>query len=68
MLSFYLIDWNTFQDHEVTMLHHQDWPDGDDPKDPLSVFEMIHSLRILNPYCTVVHGSTGAGRTGKSNF
>ena len=64
MLLISLIDWNTSRDHMITMFHHLQWPDGADPQDPLTLFEMIHSLRKMNPYCTVVHGCAGAGRTG----
>ena len=58
------IDWDTDEEIEVIMYQHLNWPDGEDPKDPYALFEIIHSLKDLNPYCTVVHGCTGSGRTG----
>ena len=62
--SLSLIDWKTNEIHVVKMYHYQEWPDGGDPKDPFTLFDMIHRLKNMNPYCTVIHGSTGAGRTG----
>ena len=46
------------------MFHHLDWPEYDVPKDHLTLFEIIHSLKKMNSHCTLVHGSGGVGRTG----
>jgi protein tyrosine phosphatase len=46
------------------MLQHLNWSDGTAPKNPLTLFDMVHSLKKMDPDCTVVHGSTGVGRTG----
>ena len=46
------------------MLHHLNWSDGTAPKNTLTLFDMVHSLKKMDPDVTVVHGSNGVGRTG----
>ena len=46
------------------MFHHKDWPENSVPKDPLTLFEIIHSLEKMNSQCTLVHCGGGVGRTG----
>ena len=46
------------------MFHHLDWPENGVPKDPLTLFEIIHDLEKMNSQCTLVHCSGGVGRTG----
>ena len=61
-----LLDWSTTDPtyHTVTMLHHLNWPEGTAPKNTLTLFEMVHGLKKIDSDRTVVHGSTGVGRTG----
>ena len=46
------------------MFHHIGWPDFGVPRDPVTLFQIIHSLSEWNLKCTLVHCSAGVGRTG----
>ena len=46
------------------MFHHKDWPENSVPKDPMTLFEIIHSLKKINSQCTLVHCCGGVARTG----
>ena len=63
MFSF-RTDWTENSEHIVTMFHYLDWPENSVPKDPLTLFEIIHSLEKMNSQCTLVHCGGGVGRTG----
>ena len=63
MFSF-RTDWTENSEHIVTMFHYMDWPENSVPKDPLTLFEIIHCLEKMNSQCTLVHCGGGVGRTG----
>ena len=46
------------------MFHYMDWPENSVPKDPMTLFEVIHSLKKMNSNCTLVHCCGGVARTG----
>ena len=58
------LDWKNGAEQNVVMWHYLAWPDIGTPTDPWTLVEIIHSLKEMEPNCTIVHCSNGAGRTG----
>jgi len=46
------------------MLHYLNWPDFKVPADAKDLFDVVESLKLLNPARIIVHCSAGVGRTG----
>ena len=59
-----LLDWKNEAQQNVVLWNYLAWPDNGTPNDPWTLIEIIHSLKEMEPNCTVVHCNTGAGRTG----
>ena len=64
LLHNLILDKNGKYIQFVTMFHHIGWPDFGVPRDPVTLFQIIHSLSEWNLKCTLVHCSAGVGRTG----
>ena len=63
-MDFSFSDWKTNDEQVLDMYQYLQWPDDDIPKDSLTVFELIHTVKKMNSSCALVHCCAGIDRTG----
>ena len=51
-------------EQKLVMWQYKSWPDNGAPDDVWSLFQIIHSLKQMNPSCTLIHCNDGVGPTG----
>jgi len=57
-------NWKTNDEQVLNMYQYLQWPDVGIPKDSLTVFELIHTVKKMNSSSAIVHCCAGVDRTG----
>ena len=63
-MDFSFSDWKTNNVQALNMYQYLQWPDVGIPKDSLTVFELIHTVKKMNSSSAIVHCCAGVDRTG----
>ena len=62
--GFFFSDWQTNDEQVLAMYQYLQWPDVGIPKDSLTIFELIHTVKKMNSSSAIVHCCAGVDRTG----
>ena len=62
--GFFFSDWQTNDEQVLNMYQYLQWPDVGIPKDSLTIFELIHTVKKMNSSSAIVHCCAGVDRTG----
>ena len=63
-MDFSFSDWKTNDEQVLDMYQYLQWPDAGIPKDSVTVFELIHTVKKMNSSSAIVHCCAGVDRTG----